>query len=86
MPVARLPHGLLIQAQVIGCGQQLETQLDGNVHVGHVFAVLVAVPVVKVLDNFVEDRSAVVRQPARSDTHCDHDSKANPMRNTSVQV
>lgn len=59
-PMARFPHGLLIQAQVIGCGQQLETKLYRNVHVGHVFAVLVTVPVMEVLNHFVKHQAAIM--------------------------
>lgn len=74
-PIARLPHGLLIQAQVIGRGQQLKAELYRNVHVGHVFAVSVTIPVVEVLDHFVEHHSAVGSQSASSDTMWNHDSR-----------
>lgn len=59
-PIARLPHGLLVQAQVIGCGQQLKAKLDRNIHVGHVLAVLVAIPVMEVLDHFVKHQAAIM--------------------------
>lgn len=58
--------GLLIQAQVVGGGQQLQTELDGNLHVGHVLAVAVAVPVVKVLDHFVEHHATSAKASAAS--------------------
>lgn len=50
---------LLVQAQVVCRRQQLEANLDGNLHVRHVFAIAVSVPVVKVFDDFVKDHGAV---------------------------
>lgn len=50
---------ILVQAQVIRCGQQLKAKLDRNIHVRNVFAVAVAVPVVEVFDNFIKDHGAV---------------------------
>lgn len=70
-------HIGLIQAQVIGCGQQLKAKLYRNVHVGHVFAVSVAIPVMKVLDHFVKDHSAVIALVSQLEHRC---SKAVPRR------
>lgn len=50
---------LLVQAQVVCRRQQLEANLDGNLHVRNVFAVAVSVPVVEVFDHLVEDHGAV---------------------------
>ncbi len=56
--------GLLVQAEVVSRSEQLEAQLDGNVQVWHLFAVAVLVPVVKILDHFVEYHAAASgRQP-----------------------
>lgn len=51
--------GLLVQAQIVRCGKELETEFHGNVHVRNIFAIPVAVPVVEVLDHFVENHATV---------------------------
>lgn len=56
-----MSSGLLVQAEIVACGQHLEANLDRNVHVWHVFAVTVAVPVVKILYHLVEYHGAVGR-------------------------
>ncbi|KAK6717191.1 hypothetical protein SNK05_000392 [Fusarium graminearum] len=50
---------ILVQAQVIRRGQQLKAKLDWDIHVGDIFAIAVAIPVVKVFDNLIEDHGAV---------------------------
>ncbi len=51
--------GLGIDVEVLGRVQQLQAQLDGDVHVGHVLLVPVTVPVVEVLDYLFEHGSTV---------------------------
>lgn len=50
---------LTVQAQVVGGDQQLEAQLDGNVHVWDVFTLPVAVPVLEILADLLEDNATV---------------------------
>lgn len=46
---------LTIQSEKVGCNEQLETQLHGNLHVGDVIPLAVPVPVVEVLGYLLED-------------------------------
>lgn len=59
-PTRNESGSILIQAQVVSRSQQLETELDRDVHVGNINAVAILVPVVAILDHFVEDHGAVV--------------------------
>jgi hypothetical protein len=54
-------RGLTIHPEEVGRHQHLETQVDGDVHVRHVFLVLVHVPVLHVLGDILQD-STTVRQ------------------------
>lgn len=61
---------LTIETQVVGRHQQLQTHLDGNVHVGDEDFLLVSVPVVEILHHLLHYRAtrrsgvAVVSKPS----------------------
>lgn len=50
---------LTVKPKVICCHQKLKTELDRNIHIGHVGSGPVLVPVVEVLDYFLKNNSAV---------------------------
>lgn len=50
---------LTVKPKVICCHQKLEAELDRNLHIGHVLSESMLVPVVEVLDYFLEHHSAV---------------------------
>ena len=49
---------LTVKSEIIRRHQELEAQLDGDLHLGHVLLVTVLVPVVEVLGYFLEHHTA----------------------------
>lgn len=52
---------LTIQAQEVGGGQQLQTQVNGYIHICHILLVPESVPINEVLDHLFEDQRTIMQ-------------------------
>lgn len=49
----------LVESEIVGGCEELETDFNRNVHIGNIVTVTVSIPVVEILDHFVKDHSTI---------------------------